>query len=84
MAKKFSSSPKKFSSPPAKVSPGKAAVSSPVRNSPLPKAVSPAIRKMELTHDQIARRAYEIHLSGSGGSETDNWLRAERELLGGR
>jgi hypothetical protein len=30
----------------------------------------------------IAKRAYEIHLSGQGGSELDNWLRAERELRG--
>jgi hypothetical protein len=36
----------------------------------------------EITHDMIARRAYEIHLSGTGGSEFDNWCRAERELRG--
>ena len=36
----------------------------------------------EITHDMIARRAYEIYLSGTGGSEFDNWCRAERELLG--
>jgi hypothetical protein len=30
----------------------------------------------------IARRAYEIWQSGSGGSEMENWLRAERELRG--
>jgi hypothetical protein len=30
--------------------------------------------------DRIARRAYEIWQSGNGGSELDNWLRAEREL----
>jgi hypothetical protein len=34
----------------------------------------------EITHDMIARRAYEIYLSGTGGSEFDNWCRAEREL----
>ena len=34
----------------------------------------------EITHDMIARRAYEIYLSGMGGSEFDNWCRAEREL----
>ena len=34
------------------------------------------------SHDQIARRAYEIWQSGKGGSQMDNWLRAERELRG--
>ena len=55
-----------------------APISTPVRNSPIPK-VSPVVKK-EITHDQIARRAFEIHCSGTGGSETDNWHRAEREL----
>ena len=32
------------------------------------------------THQEIARRAYEIYKSGRGGSQIDNWLRAEREL----
>ena len=54
-----------------------AAVSSPVRNTPIPKVV--AIKK-EVTRDQIAKRAFEIHCSGHGGNETDNWHRAEREL----
>lgn len=31
------------------------------------------------SHDQIAERAYAIHLEG-GGSDEENWLRAEREL----
>jgi hypothetical protein len=30
----------------------------------------------------IARRAYEIWASGQGGSELENWIRAERELRG--
>lgn len=34
-----------------------------------------------VTHEMIAQRAYEIHLSEEGGSEIDDWLRAERELL---
>jgi hypothetical protein len=33
-------------------------------------------------HDAIARRAYDIYESGQGGAAEDNWLRAERELLG--
>jgi hypothetical protein len=32
------------------------------------------------THQEIARRAYEIYKSGKGGSQTENWFRAEREL----
>ena len=55
-----------------------AQVSSPVRNSPIPKIA--AVVKKEITHDQIAKRAFEIHCSGTGGSESDNWHRAEREL----
>jgi hypothetical protein len=52
----------------------------PVRNTPIPK-ISPAPRK-EITHEMISQRAYEIFTSGSGGSEVENWLRAERELKG--
>jgi hypothetical protein len=29
----------------------------------------------------ITNRAYEISISGTGGSEVENWLRAEKELL---
>ena len=54
-----------------------APVSTPVRNTPIPKVVA---NKKEISHDQIAKRAFEIHCSGTGGSETDNWHRAEREL----
>ncbi len=31
-------------------------------------------------HDEIARRAYFIHLEEGSGDELENWLRAEREL----
>ena len=34
------------------------------------------------THEQIAARAHAISQSGEGGSEIDNWCRAERELKG--
>jgi hypothetical protein len=66
--------------------PNPAVSSTPVRNSPIPKvaaAVAPtaAVKKV-VTHDMIAVRAYEISCSGAGGSEFDNWLRAERELRG--
>jgi len=57
-----------------------APTSTPVRNSPIPKAPTPPRR--ETTREMIAKRAYEIHLSGKGGSDLDNWVRAERELRG--
>jgi hypothetical protein len=59
-----------------------APVSSAVRNSPIPKVAAPMPAKKEITHDDIALRAYYIHCSGQGGSEMDNWQRAERELRG--
>ena len=51
-----------------------------VRNSPIPKVAA----KKEITHEQIAERAYFIGISGQGGSEYDNWMRAERELKTGQ
>ena len=33
-------------------------------------------------YDEIAVRAYEIHESGGGEGPLDDWLQAERELLG--
>ncbi|HEX4055915.1 MAG TPA: DUF2934 domain-containing protein [Tepidisphaeraceae bacterium] len=47
------------------------------RNSPIPR---PSSTKREVSHEMIAKRAYEIYVSGRGGSQADNWLRAEREL----
>ncbi len=78
---------------PAAPAPKAAAVAStPVRNTPVPKvAAKPAIAaspakaapaKKQITHDDIARKAFEIWASGKGGSEYDNWIRAERELRG--
>ena len=86
MAKKPTSSAKKSTpvrrSPVPKKSKGG---STPVRNTTVPKAkaksASPA-PKREVTFEQIAARAYEIHQSGQGGSEQENWYRAERELRG--
>ena len=55
-----------------------------VRNTSLPPRQSAtqasAPKKSPPTYDQIARRAYEIWTSGKGGSQDDNWFRAEREL----
>jgi len=60
-----------------------------VRNTPVPKISTPAKpaattaqTARTITHDQIARRAYEIWSSGKGGSDFDNWVRAERDLRG--
>lgn len=52
------------------------------RNSPLPKAQSAQPARKTATHDDIARRAYEIYKAGKGGSQLDHWLQAERELRG--
>jgi DNA-binding protein HU-beta len=64
----------------------KAVASTPVRNTAIPKVAksAPAAKAAPraITHDMIAARAYEIACSGFGGSEFDNWLRAERELRG--
>lgn len=53
--------------------------STPVRNTAIPKA-QPAPKVV--SHDLIARRAYEISQSPLCGSEHDNWIRAEKELKG--
>ena len=55
-------------------------LTTPIRNTAIPKIPS---ARTEITHEMIARRAYEISQSGHGGSELDNWLRAERELRNG-
>jgi hypothetical protein len=39
-----------------------------------------SVTARQVTHEQIARRAYEIFKSGTGGTPEDNWFRAEREL----
>jgi hypothetical protein len=56
--------------------PGKP-VSTAQRGTPIPR---PQAIKPQITHEQIAKRAYEIYASGKGGSQVENWLRAEREL----
>jgi hypothetical protein len=50
------------------------------------RAVKPSARKraaapQPVTHEQIALRAYELHLHGAGADPMENWLRAERELV---
>jgi len=63
----------------------KVVATTPVRNTPIPKvSAAPAAKKsIQITHEMIAVRAYEIHVGGTGGSESDNWHRAERELRTG-
>ncbi len=76
MAKKFFGSSRNSSNiKPLKSEPR---ASTPVRNTPLPKPQP----KKEITHEMIAQRAYFIAISGTGGSEFDNWVRAEHELRG--
>ena len=43
------------------------------------RSTSPATPR-QVTHEQIARRAYEISKSANAGTPEDNWYRAEREL----
>jgi len=45
-------------------------------------AVSARVENGLVTHEQIARRAYEIYLTRGGepGREQEDWLQAEREL----
>jgi len=57
-----------------------ARISTPVRNTAIPKI--PTAPKT-ITHEMIAKRAYEIYQSGKGGTQLENWLRAERELKHG-
>jgi hypothetical protein len=74
------------------------ATSTPVRNTALPRSFStsadpfrpstnakpPAIPHRDITHEMIARRAYEISQSPEARSPEENWFRAERELRAGR
>lgn len=82
MAKK-ASAPKTVAKAAPKAAKIAAEVTTPVRNTAIPKAViaKPAAAPT-IGHDQIARRAYEISQSHECGSDHDNWCRAERELKG--
>jgi hypothetical protein len=56
------------------------------KTSKAPAAKKPVIRrkrapKVEITYDDIATRAYYLHLEG-GADPFENWVRAERELVG--
>jgi hypothetical protein len=63
-----------------KAAPKKAAASA--KKAPAKKKATSSVRAAKTaapTHDEIARRAYEIH-EREGGNHEENWLRAEREL----
>jgi hypothetical protein len=56
-----------------------------VRNTAIPKktrAAQAVAAAKSPTYEEIALKAYFISISPECGSETDNWLRAERELRG--
>lgn len=49
-----------------------------------PVARKPAVRRKRtpsVTHEDIAFRAYHLHIEG-GHDPHENWIRAERELVG--
>jgi len=62
------------------------AVARPRKTAATPKTAARARKRKdeprEPTHEEIARRAYEISQTGNGGSDEENWHRAERELRG--
>ena len=47
------------------------------------KATSKKAAAPEITQEMIAERAYHISQSGEGGTDEENWHRAEAELLQG-
>lgn len=60
-----------------------ATATAPKTQTPAPIAATTAtagVTRREVTHDQIARRAYEISQSATAGAPEENWYRAEREL----
>ena len=66
--------------------PAAVANKSAARDSGAPRArsITRIVEPKEITYQMIALRAFEIHASGTGGSQDDNWYRAERELRSGR
>jgi hypothetical protein len=59
--------------------PPKAAVKTTAAD-PVATANTTVAAPMTITYEMIAERAYYISISGTGGSEHDNWHRAEAEL----
>jgi hypothetical protein len=85
---KTEAAPRKAAAPKA-AAPKKAAVPKPKAAAEaaiaagVPEAVAPVAKKKP-THDEIAFRAYFIFLERNGhhGQHDNDWLRAERELMG--
>jgi len=48
-----------------------------------PKATTKKAAAPEITQEMIAERAYDISQSGEGGTDEENWHRAEAELRQG-
>lgn len=84
MARKPTSSSSESKKPAARSAATKkpASITTEVRNTPIPKVSAAISAKKEITHEMIAKRAFEISMGPTCGSELDNWHRAERELKG--
>ncbi|HEX8522571.1 MAG TPA: DUF2934 domain-containing protein [Tepidisphaeraceae bacterium] len=85
MARKPATTVSKIAATPAKKA--VPAARTEVRNTPVPRtAAAPKITAAPapraITREMIEQRAYFIWQSGQGGSDLDNWCRAERELRG--
>lgn len=88
MAKRASSSSSKLSAGFKKkaAASSEVAAKTPVRKTVVPKVAAPVAplaarpAPAPITHDRIAERAYHIWRSGTGGSDAENWFRAEMEL----
>ena len=52
------------------------------RKAPVRKPATRRAKRRAVTHEDVAFRAYELHLAG-GADPFDNWVRAERELIAG-
>ena len=52
------------------------------RKAPARKPATMRAKRRAVTYEEVAFRAYELHLSG-GTDAFDNWVRAERELIAG-
>ena len=89
MAKKTSPKPKSETAP-------KAAAATPPRAAVARIAAAPKAKAAKATSaaaiadvtgtptfEQIAKRAYELYITGAPGSEADHWHQAERELRDG-
>jgi hypothetical protein len=63
---------------PSSRTPVSGSVSTPVRNTPIPKPQSTGTPRREVTQDMIARRAYELWQSGKGGSAQPGRLASGR------